>query len=216
MCNNRFLSNNRFLLLAIALTLGSTLLQAQTATTDCSAMQGSMDHANMDPAMHSVMISTCNPQSLPTQPGQAAYGAIAQVVQLLEADSSTDWTRVDVEALRQHLIDMDDVTLRSVVTQRDVGGGFEANVTGSGRTIGAIRRMLKSHATMLDRGTVYHASTKEIPNGSRLVITAVDPRDDRGIARIRGLGFAGMLTEGNHHAAHHIALARGDTAAHGQ
>jgi hypothetical protein len=160
------------------------------------------------------MTSRCNPQSLPTQAGQAAYGAIAEVVRLLEGDSSTDWSRVNVEALRQHLIDMDDVTLRSAVNQRNVDGGFEADVTGSGATIGAIRRMLASHAAMLDRGTLYHASMTQIPNGAHMLITAVDRHDARTIARIRGLGFAGMLAEGNHHAAHHIALARGDAEPH--
>src|SRR3954465_304894 len=82
----------------------------------------------------------------PTQPGQAAYGAIAEVVRLLEADPNTDWTRVNIEALRQHLIDMDEVTLRSSATQRNVEGGLEINITGSGRTVGAIRQLLTSHA----------------------------------------------------------------------
>src|SRR5436305_14133105 len=70
----------------------------------------------------------------PTQPGQAAYGAIAEVVRMLEADPNTDWTRVNIEALRQHLIDMDEVTLRSKATQRNVDGGLEMNVIGAGRT----------------------------------------------------------------------------------
>jgi hypothetical protein len=34
------------------------------------------------------------------------------------------------------------------------------------------------------------------------------------IAMIRGEGFAGLLTEGDHHARHHMALARGDAMAH--
>jgi hypothetical protein len=42
----------------------------------------------------------------PTFPGQDAFGAIAEVVQLLDADPQTDWSRVDLERLRQHLIDM--------------------------------------------------------------------------------------------------------------
>ena len=44
-------------------------------------------------------------------PGQSAYGAISDVVRLLKADPGTDWSRVNVEALRQHVIDMDDVTV---------------------------------------------------------------------------------------------------------
>jgi hypothetical protein len=50
---------------------------------------------------------------IPTMPGQAAFGAIQEIVRLLEADPNTDWSKVDLEALRQHLIDMNDVTLKA-------------------------------------------------------------------------------------------------------
>jgi hypothetical protein len=33
-------------------------------------------------------------------------------------------------------------------------------------------------------------------------------------ARIRGLGFIGLLTVGAHHATHHLALARGGNMTH--
>ena len=51
----------------------------------------------------------------PAMPGQDAFGAIAEVVQMLDADPSTDWSKVDLERLRQHLIDMDEVTMRSMI-----------------------------------------------------------------------------------------------------
>jgi len=41
-------------------------------------------------------------------PGQDAFGAIQEIVQILDADPKTDWSKVDLEALRQHLIDMDE------------------------------------------------------------------------------------------------------------
>jgi hypothetical protein len=150
----------------------------------------------------------------PTQPGQAAYGAIAEVVRLLEADPTTDWKKVNIEALRQHLIDMDEVTLNSKATERNIPGGLEMNVTGSGRTVSAIRKLLASHAATLEMGEVYHASTTEIPDGAKLVVTARDANDTTTVARIRALGFAGLFTEGNHHAQHHMALARGETMSH--
>jgi hypothetical protein len=152
----------------------------------------------------------------PTQPGQAAYGAIAEVVRLLEADPNTDWKKVNIEALRQHLIDMDEVTLNSNATERNIPGGLEMNVTGSGRTVSAIRTLLASHAAALEMGDVYRASTTEIPDGAKLVVTARDPNDSSTVARIRGLGFAGLFTEGNHHARHHMALARGESMSHMQ
>ena len=48
--------------------------------------------------------------SVPTMPGQDAFGAIQEIVRILEADPKTDWSKVNLEALRQHLIDMKDVT----------------------------------------------------------------------------------------------------------
>ena len=43
--------------------------------------------------------------------GQDAFGAIQDVVRKLDADPKTDWSKVDLEGLRQHLIDMNEVTL---------------------------------------------------------------------------------------------------------
>jgi hypothetical protein len=41
-----------------------------------------------------------------TEPGNDIFGTIQEVVQKLEANPDTDWSQVDLEALRQHLIDM--------------------------------------------------------------------------------------------------------------
>jgi hypothetical protein len=142
--------------------------------------------------------------------GQAAFATIREVVRTLEADPNTDWSKVNIEALRQHLIDMDDVTMQSVVAQREIPGGFEADVTGSGRTVGAIRRMTKNHAAMLDAGSDYRASATDIPGGARVRVVARNQSDARAVSRVRGLGFAGILTEGDHHPMHHLALARGE------
>ena len=46
----------------------------------------------------------------PTMPGQDAFGAIQEIVGILDADPKTDWSKVDLEALRQHLIDMNEIT----------------------------------------------------------------------------------------------------------
>jgi hypothetical protein len=186
------------------------------AATDCAKVNGgALDHANMDHAAHLAAMKECE-STLPTLPGQAAFGAIAEIVRLLEADPKTDWTRVNVETLRQHLIDMDEVTMRAAVSAHNVPGGLEMDVTGTGRTADAIRRMAINHARMLDQGSVYHAMALEIANGARITVTAKQESDERTVAMIRGLGFAGIMTEGNHHAAHHLAIARGDADPHGR
>ena len=44
-----------------------------------------------------------------TMPGQDAFGAIQEIVQILQSDPKTDWSKVNIDALRQHLIDMRDI-----------------------------------------------------------------------------------------------------------
>ena len=151
-----------------------------------------------------------NAGATPTLPGQDAFGAIAEVVRILEADPATDWSRVDLERLRQHLIDMNEVVLRSTVSQTPVPGGLAMEVTGAGRTEPAIRAMVVPHAVELDRMPDWTARTEAIAGGVRLVVVARKADDARTIARIRGLGFAGLLTAGAHHQPHHLGMARGD------
>jgi hypothetical protein len=167
-----------------------------------------MDHA----AHHAIVVDCIG--ALPAAPGQAAFGAISEVVRILKADPKTDWSRVNIEALRQHLIDMDEVTLHAVVSQRNVPGGTEMDVTGSGRTADAIKRMAVNHGKMLDQGSEYHATAQAIANGARITVTARNGADLRAVTQVRGLGFAGLMTEGDHHAAHHMALARGEPNPH--
>ena len=203
------------------LAAASPALQAQgtggTATptaVDCARVnEAAVDHATMDHAAHLAAKKRCE-TVLPASPGQAAYGTISEVVRLLKADTSTDWSRVNVEALRQHLIDMDEVTMHATVTQRNIVGGAEMIVTGTGRTALAIGRMAMNHARMLDQGNEYRAVAEQIPSGARITITSRNVTDSRTVARIRGLGFAGLMTEGDHHPAHHMARARGDSAPH--
>jgi hypothetical protein len=144
----------------------------------------------------------------PSQGGQAAFAAIAEVVAILEADSSTDWSGVDVERLRQHLIDMDEVTLNAIVTRQPISGGAVFEVTGQGRTVAAIHRVAAAHAAQGDGGLQY--AVQEIPGGSRVTVTGPTPAAER---RIRALGFIGLLTLGGHHGPHHLALARGEMPA---
>jgi hypothetical protein len=180
-------------------------LAASAFLVVCSGLRAAAQH---DMAMHSVG------GSLPKFPGQAAFTTIGEVVAILTADSSTDWSKVDLDALREHLIDMDDVVMHASVAKKNVPGGLEARVTGTGHTVQAIRRMLTNHAAMLDQGAEYRAAAQEIPGGVRLTVTTKNAGDTAQIERIRGLGFAGLLTEGDHHPRHHVAIARGEARPH--
>jgi hypothetical protein len=154
------------------------------------------------------------PGGAPRMPGQDAFGAVAEVVRMLDADPKTDWSKVDLERLRQHLIDMNEVVLRAQVTQAPVPGGLVMDITGSGRTEQAIRAMVVPHATELDRLPSLVARAEVIPGGVRLTVTSRTAGDEKAVARLRGLGFIGLLTVGGHHGPHHLAMARGEALTH--
>ncbi len=146
------------------------------------------------------------PQALPTLPGQDAFGAIQEIVRLLEADPATDWSKVNLEALRQHLVDMNEVTLRAEAAPREIEGGLDIAVTGTGRTLDAIRRMVNAHAREIDGYRGWAVRAAPLPNGVRLTVTAADPGEE---THIRGLGFIGIMASGASHQAHHLMMAKG-------
>ena len=145
----------------------------------------------------------------PTLPGQDAFGAIQEIVHILEADPKTDWSKVNLEALRQHLIDMNDVTLNADAAAKAIDGGIEIAVTGTGRTVEAIQRMVPAHAHEIDQTHLngWSARTDPLPNGVTLTVTSSDPKE---VQHIRGLGFIGILASGSHHQPHHLAMAKGE------
>jgi hypothetical protein len=140
-------------------------------------------------------------------PGHDAFGAIQEIVIKLENDPKTDWSKVNLEALRQHLIDMNQVTLDANAVAKSIEGGLEIAVTGSGRTVAAIQAIVPAHAQEingLDGWTVHSAP---MVKGVLLTITAKDPKE---VEHIRGLGFIGILVSGSHHQLHHLAMAKGE------
>jgi hypothetical protein len=191
----------------------------RSATTACGtivfvvAVMGTPARAQNAGAMdHSSRASGGSASAIPA--GQAAYATMAAIVAMLEADSTTDWSKVNIEALRQHLIVMNEVTLGARARQTSVAGGAAMEVTGDGHVAESIRTMLRNHSTMVAMMGRYRTSVDDIPGGVRWTVTAADPKDARTVAKIRGLGFAGLLTLGDHHTPHHIALARGEPMMH--
>jgi hypothetical protein len=145
--------------------------------------------------------------AVPREPGQAAFGAIQEIVEMLQADPKTDWSKVDIDALRQHLIDMDEVTMRAVVEKESIENGLRIKVTGTNRTLAAIQRMVPDHARDIDGLHGWAVRTMPLPNGVELLVTASNPA---GVQRIRALGFMGIMVEGSDHQMHHLAIAKGE------
>ena len=147
------------------------------------------------------------PSSQPKEAGQAAFAAIAEIVAILDADPETDWSSVNLETLRDHLVDMNALTLEATVAEEALADGLAMTVTGDGRVREAIQRMVPAHALELDAMQAWSASAETTAEGARLVVTATDPAMQ---AKIRGLGFFGLMATGGHHQPHHLAIARGE------
>ena len=157
-------------------------------------------------------VTTAGP--LPQQVGQAIFAAVAEIVRLLEADTTTDWARVDLERLRQHLLDMEAVATRSRVAASWVPGGEQWRVTGPGPVVGAIQRMTRDHGAMVEAEGLVRVTRQVLPSGVLLTVTARDPLDKALVGKIRALDFIGFMASGTHHQMHHLALARGEAHAH--
>jgi hypothetical protein len=147
---------------------------------------------------------------VPTSPGQEAFGTIQEIVRMLEADPSTDWSKVDIAALREHLIDMNEVTLHARASERVRGNAVEIAVTGEGRTLEAIKRMVPAHIAEL-RARGWNAVTEDMPGGVTLAVHAKDARD---LGRLKALGFIGIMVQGAHHQPHHLMMAKGEMPVH--
>ena len=145
------------------------------------------------------------PARSPQQDGQGAFAAIEEAVAILMADPRTDWSKVDIDALRRHLVDMEAVTLRAKVRTTSVDGGLRFEVTGEGEDVGSIRRMVLAHAAAASGVQGWTLAANAIDGGAELTVCAA-PEDQ---AKLRGLGFFGLMSLGMHHAMHHLMIARG-------
>ncbi len=148
----------------------------------------------------------------PTLPGQDAFGAIQEIITILEADPATDWSSVSITTLRGHLVDMNRLVMETDVREQTIDGGLEMTITGQGRTLKAIQAMVPAHAPMINGLNGWTAKAEVTANGAKLTVTSVDVKE---IGHIRGLGFYGLMTSGSHHQIHHLGLARGE-AVHAQ
>jgi hypothetical protein len=145
-------------------------------------------------------------QLTPTQPGQGAFAAIQEIVGILEADPKTDWSKVNIDALRQHLIDMNNVTLVADVKSEPVEGGMRFTVTGAGAVRDSIRRVVAAQAATMNGVDGWSFEASEIAAGATLTVHA----SIKDANKLHGLGFIGIMTRGMHHQEHHLMIARGE------
>jgi hypothetical protein len=149
-----------------------------------------------------------NPPSPLTEPGNDVFGTVHEVIRKLEADPGTDWTKVDLEALRRHLIDMHNVALHvEVVSRALLEKGVSLVVRGeTPQADASLSRVLADHPGQLKKEAGWTMVVKKTDSGYELQVTGTDLND---AVKIRALGYIGLLAYGNHHQPHHWAIATG-------
>ncbi len=184
---------------AIAL-LSATILVASSASVGRAQHDGRSHRLHADP-------TSAREAPGPTETGEAAFAAVAEIVAILSSDPETEWSRVDIDALRAHLVDMSELMLRAEVETTEEPNGLRMRVSLDGRAGEAALRMVPAHGPVLSAETGW--STDVAFDDDAFVWTVEDPTG-ADVSRIRALGFFGLMATGDHHRPHHIAIARGE------
>ncbi|MFB6098071.1 MAG: hypothetical protein ABEK84_02970 [Salinibacter sp.] len=142
-------------------------------------------------------------------PGHSIFGAVQEVIRELESRPDTDWSDVNLERLRQHLLDMHRVAQKvAVEAATPIDGGVRLTVrptTSAARA--SLRRVLSAHPAMLKAEAGWSMETTATDDG--VIITTTDP-EGQDAAKIRALGYIGLLSYGAHHQRHHWMIVRGE------
>lgn len=144
---------------------------------------------------------------MPVEAGQSAFAATAEIVAMLQSSDATDWSRVDITTLRNHLVDMNALMMNTSVTHEVVDGGMRAIIRGTPEVLAAVKRMVPAHSQMLKAS---HSFALEFDSQSNEAVWLVTTDDDALVDQIRGLGFYGLMATGSHHQPHHLAVATGN------
>ncbi|HMK60918.1 MAG TPA: hypothetical protein VK452_07210 [Dissulfurispiraceae bacterium] len=165
-------------------------------------------HAN-----HSEMQGHTMRHSPLTLPGNDAFGAIQEAVRHLDADPKTDWSKVNLEDLRQHLVDMYNFTINvQVLSQKPVEEGFEAIIQPTTKMAEeSLDRVFAVHPGQLKKETGWDM---QVVKKGDLFTIRVTTTNGAEVSRLRGLGYIGIMVVGEHHQIHHWGIATGANPHH--
>jgi hypothetical protein len=146
--------------------------------------------------------------SVLTESGTDIFATVQEVITRLEADPNTDWSKVNLERLRQHLRDMFEFSYNvDVISQQAIEQGVKIVVKATTpRAEKALTRVLNAHPAMLKIETGWTMRSQLQKDRYEITVTTNKPSE---IDKIRGLGYIGLLAYGKHHQAHHWSMATG-------
>ena len=168
---------------------------------------GTDDHSqhNTQPSMHHHMKSSSPLSSA----GNYAFWTIQEAIEKLDADPNTDWTKVNMEALREHLVDMQNFTINvDVLSQKPVKKGMEAVVRPTTKSSEeSLERVFAAHPMQLKKEIGWDMKVEKKGDLFTVKVTTDKPAE---VAKIRGLGYIGAMAMGAHHQLHHWSMVKGE------
>ena len=154
-------------------------------------------------------MSMSNPKNL-QEAGNDAFGTIQEVMYKLQADPETDWSKVNLEALRKHLLEMEDMTFNvNVLEQSNIKNGLKIRVTPTTtRSSFSLKNIMKAHPRVLEMESGFK-TVVEYDSEYDVYTLRVTTTNKKDVDQIRGLGYIGLMAYGKHHQPHHYSMAIG-------
>lgn len=143
-----------------------------------------------------------------TEAGTDVFATLQEAIVQLEANPDTDWEKVNVEALRSHLLEMVDMSVNVAVVETPLANGFQARVKPiTERAEDSLRKVLSAHPQQLEAETGWDMQVSDADGEFTITVTTAN---DQEIARIKALGYIGVMARGDHHKPHHWAILSGN------
>lgn len=150
---------------------------------------------------------TARDTTLPLEGGQSTFAAIIEIVAILESDDETKWSEVNIDSLRSHLLDMNNLILSTTASTEDTENNTVLfTVKGTGAGLEAIHRMTMAHTDFVQQSRGWDINTELTDTGATVRVTI---NNDLSKDRLKALGFYGFMSLDSHHQAHHLLIATG-------
>ena len=139
--------------------------------------------------------------------GQSAFAALIEIVALLENDEQTDWSRVDLDSTRAHLLDMHHVILNTEASASIIDNlTIRFDIRANKESISSVHRMIPTHGRFIEQSRGWTIVSELDDAGASLKISVTD---NSTLKKLNALGFYGFMALDSHHQAHHLQIALG-------
>ncbi|KAK3584291.1 hypothetical protein CHS0354_035372 [Potamilus streckersoni] len=142
------------------------------------------------------------------EPGESIFGTLSEINQTLE-QKEYDWSKIDMDALWEHLRDMNALMTQTTVVKTKLKNGLRMTVKSStpdGKR--AVNNMIPAHSAFLSGvRKLWKINYSKEAGGYTITVTSDTPSE---IIKIQALGFSGFMIQDDHHRFHHFGLATGE------